>query len=371
MRYGFLLLLFFFARTVSANMASPYFPGTQVDHPLTSRDVSILRERIHVTPDKDFHHAIFNIEYTVKADSAGVQIPLLFYAVDYDNGFNVWADGRKVELLGFPGSYVEPGNPLFKKFDLKKEEWSNEFVAVAWGDGREHSYRLSDLKYFEIDLDTGTHVIRVEYTARAGGDISGGRASDWVTQYSFSYSLLPAAYWKSFETLEITVDASAFDGAITTDLGPPASGNIDSIATWKFEELPMEEFHIYHTPEISSFAQLLIFIGPLGLTLIFAVIVGFLHALAVRSHRKRKPLTKYSWVVITGGIVLPFFFFIAYMYSFGLIDSAIGPHAGRYHGYTFLVVLLYPFVMPVYWTIMWLVDRQVKNKLSSLPLPRD
>ncbi len=365
MRYPFLLLLFFITRTVSANMASPYLPGMQVDHPITSKNVSILYERIHIIPGKDFHEALFRVEYTVKADSAGKQVPLLFHAVDYNSGFTVSVDGKQVELRRFPDNFMKPTEELLKDFDHKKEEWSNEHISVSWNDGRVNSYRLSDLLYFEIDLDTATHVIRVEYTATAGGDRSGGRASEWVTEYSFTYSLLPASFWKAFGGLEITLDASHFGGTITTDLGPPVSGNLDDIATWKFDGLPMEQFHIYHTPEISSFAQLLISIGPLGLTLIFAVIVAFLHVLAIRSHRKRNPGTKYSWVVIAGGTVLPFFFFIVFMLSFGLIDSAVGPHAGRYHGYTFLVVVFYPLIMPAYWAIMWLVDRRMKKMFRS------
>ena len=73
--------------------------------------------------------------------------------------------------------------------------------------------------------------------------------------------------------------------------------------------------------------------------------------------------------MIAGGTVLPFFFFIVFMLSFGLIDSAVGPHAGRYHGYTFLVVVFYPLIMPAYWAIMWVVDRRMKKKFRSSVLP--
>ncbi len=370
MRYGFVLLLFFIARAVSANMASPEITGTTGALAFSSKDIDILHEKILIRPDHAFHTATFSIIYTIRSDSSGKQIPLLFYAEAYKDDFTVRVDGRPAGLQEIPGEYTRTAHTPFEKFsaafDKPSYQGDHENVTIWWSQATGDVYRFNELKYFEVDLDSGVHTIQVNYTAEAWQD-----TYDWVTEYSFPYSLSPAEHWRSFGTLEITIDASAFEGTITTNLGPPKTNAGDKTSTWVFDKLPQKFFAVSYTPEISSFAEMLISIGPLGLTLIFAVVVGFLHALAVRSHRKRKPRTKYSWVVIAGGIVLPFFFFIAYMYSFGLIDAAIGPHAGRYHGYTFLVVLLYPFVMPVYWTIMWLVDRQVKNKLSSLPLPRD
>jgi hypothetical protein len=57
---------------------------------------------------------------------------------------------------------------------------------------------------------------------------------------------------------------------------------------------------------------------------------------------------------------VPFFTLAGYMLAFDLIDAAIGPAAGRTHGYTFLVLVVYPFLMPVYWLVMWLFDLRIK-----------
>ena len=55
---------------------------------------------------------------------------------------------------------------------------------------------------------------------------------------------------------------------------------------------------------------------------------------------------KFSWVMLLGSLVVPAITLIFFVYAFGLIDDVIGTHASRYHGYNFLVLLLYPAIMP-------------------------
>ncbi len=70
--------------------------------------------------------------------------------------------------------------------------------------------------------------------------------------------------------------------------------------------------------------------------------------------------------MIAGSLIIPAIILFYYVYSFEIIDNAIGVNASRYHGYNFLVVFIYPVLMPVYIIIMWLVDRTMKKRLGKI-----
>ena len=347
-----------------ANMASPIHKGTLSSAAFSSRDIDILNEKMLITIDKDFKSASYNIEYHIKTGTEGKQIPLLFHAEDYKGDFKVWVDDIEVEISNVPEEYRRAANSPFERFsnsfNLPSNENDDETTTIYWTEKNGTVYKLKDLKYFETALTKGEHTIRVEYTA----DVWVNRAP-WVKEYSFRYALSPAHYWKSFGGLEIRIDASKSGKTFTTNIDKYHQESHDSMAVWKFKTLPDNYLEIHYHPEISSYAKTLLAIGPIRLTAGFAGILLLLHALSIFGFRKKFPLKKYSWVVITGGLLLPFLALLFYIFSFNFVDNAIGDDAGRYHGYTFLVIVLYPIIMPVYWIIMWLLDKMIKNKISN------
>lgn len=369
MRHTLTIILFLIGRLCFANMASPIRVGTLSGSAFSSRDIDILKEKIYLKVDKDFRTAFYRIEYFIRTDRNGRQIPLLFHAKDYKGDFKVWVDNQEVKLLDIPSEYITTANSPFENFSNSFEQPSRngeqETVVIYWQKDDGIVYNLNELKYFETDLTKGEHLIRVEYTANVWTDLS-----DWVKEYSFRYSLSPAKNWKSFGSLEITLDASDFNfnSSLTTNLGQPTNGQLDSISVWNFSKLPADYFEISYKPKISAFAKTLIAIGPFRLTLIFALLIAFLHFISIKKYRKSKPTKKYSWVVIAGSIILPFFILISYMASFSIIDSVIGNEdgTGNYRGYASLVIIfLYPLLFPVYWIIMWLVDERIKARINN------
>ena len=53
----------------------------------------------------------------------------------------------------------------------------------------------------------------------------------------------------------------------------------------------------------------------------------------------------------------PLGFLLAFLFGYDLIDMAIGPDAGRFHGYTFLYTGSDPIITPLYGLGCWLLDR--------------
>jgi hypothetical protein len=345
-----------------ANMASPILEGTHASTAISSRNIDILKEVIRLSLNENFTKATYHITYHIRTDSAGRQIPLLFLAEDYRDGFSVMVDGQPVPLLDMRGGVQTTTDSAFLAFAevFEPAEGGNETVSIQWQKYLSSNYRLNDLKYFEVDLDRGEHLISVEYAAGAWTDIS-----DWVTRYSFRYALSPARYWRSFGTLEIQVDATAFDSRVNSSLGSPHEGNLTNKATWTFSELPADFFEITYQPKISQLASLLIVIGPFGLSLIMSVFLIIFHYWLMKRFRKRYPQKQYSPALILGSLAVPLLFFILYIEAFALIDLVIGPAAGEYHGYTFLAIIFYPVVLFFYWLIMWRVDKGLKERLGE------
>jgi hypothetical protein len=245
MRNNLTLVLLLLSRLCFSNMASPFNWGTIGSNAFSSADLQILKEKIHVTIDKDFKTAYYEIDYIIKSDVHGVQIPLLFYAEGYRDSFNVYVDNENVKLLPVPDnvrtSSNTPYNRFSKSFRSPSIKGDPESVTIMWSEHGGFSYPISDLKYFYANLLEGEHRIHVTYTANyTTTDLHNG------AEYSFVYSLAPAEHWRSFGSLEITVDASRYGKAVETNLGPAVQGRTDSIATWHFNKIPAEFFEVYY-----------------------------------------------------------------------------------------------------------------------------
>lgn len=336
----------FISNLCLANMASPIQEGTHAITAISSKDIAILNENIRISIDKYFNKAFYQVEYTIRTESGGVQIPLLFHARDYLGKFKVWLDGKAVELKEVP---LSPQDTL-KRFDgfsdafRKTDSPFPTELLVRYDVHSGRYFPLSDFVYFEVDLSKGAHQISVEYVGGVWADRSG-----WLKKYSFRYFLSPAREWKSFHELHVSIDASAFKETIHSNLGKPDSGSLKQTAHWTFKGIPSDYIELSYQPKPNNFAGLLIGISPLGLTLIFGLVLILLHIGVIRFLIKRSKMILSSFVVVAGSILIPFVILAGYTFSYDVIDSAIGMHAGRYHGYTFLVVFLYVIVMPVYW----------------------
>ena len=341
-------------------MASPIDEGSMASSPFINRNVDIIKEKLLIIPGTNFETTQFFIEYHIQAKKAGTQIPLLFYAYEFEEGFKVWVDDVEILLNPVPDRYQKlEGTPFdgFSHFFDSGDAGDTNNIDLDSNSKPRFIATIDDLKFFEIDLTKGIHVIRVEYVAGRWTD-----HSDWVNEYSFRYALSPAKYWKSFGSLEITLDASNFRNKLSTNLGTPTKGTLLSQASWTFTEIPVDVLRITYQPEIPSAAKTLIAISPMGLTIILGVILILIHLILIWLYRRKNPGRKFSWVVIAGSLIIPLITLIGYMVSFGIIDSIIGRDAGHYHGYTFMILIFYPIILPVYWTAMWLVDRLMKRR---------
>ncbi len=359
------LLLIFLTVThvqIWANMAEPVDRGTLGSEPFIGNFVDVLHENIFVKIFENFNYAEYEIEYHINSSKDGQQIPMLFYASEYLSGFEVFMDGEKIELQRIPANFAPSENAEFNDFSYffdDNRSYGVSRVFINYDNDQGFNISLDNMLYFETDITEGEHVIKVKYKATPWRD---GR--DWVNQYSFRYALSPVEYWKSFGTLDLTIDATDFDENITINVGEPTEGSLNTIAKWHFNELPADIIKINYTPKISSTAQLLMGISPMGIALIIGLLLVFIHVKLTTAYRKKNMGKRFSWVAILGGLTVPFIFVVVWVLSYTFIDNLIGYQASGNHGYSeFFASALYPIITPFYLLLFWLLDRRVKNKM--------
>lgn len=345
-------------------MASPIVEGSKNASVFSSKDITILHENILVYLSKDFKTAQYIIEYTIKSDVEGAQIPLLFLAKDYKDNFAVWLDGKLVNIQDIPKYITASKNTKFEGFvnSFNEKIDENYYVSIDWQANNSDIYSLDDLKYFETNLSKGEHKIKVGYTAKVWID----KSNEWVNEYSFRYSLAPAKYWKSFGSLNITVFQDGNIKPLTTNLGNPTEGKFNTISNWKFNKLPSDNFNIIYNPKTSPTAKTLIAIDPFGIAFLAGIILMLLHFCIIFWFRKKNVTKKYTWIVILGSLLIPILILFSFMESYVFIDYLIGDDATKRHGYYFLAIIWYPILVPIYMTIMWVIDIITRKKLTKI-----
>ncbi len=361
--YLVLFILFIYSFSF-ANMANPIFEGTLGSRPFVNQFVDIVHEDLSITIDENFETARFNVKYHFNSSKEGTKIPFLFYASEYVDSFRIKLDGKEVLIKDISYDFKVPENTKFNDFSYFFESPTfNDYSSVVIKDTNNSGFyiTLKDMIYFETDIPKGNHTIEVNYIATKWID-----TWDWVNEYSFRYALSPAKYWKSFGTIDIQIDAKKCKEKLYSNLGSPNKGDINKIAIWNLDTIPAEILQIHYNPEISLTAKTLIKVTPLGLALILGVLLIFLHLWFIKWHRKRQPTKRFSFILIIGILFIPFLFLVTWMFSYNFIDYFIGEHAGHTHGYTFFLLVLYPFILIVYGFISWKYDKvQKRNNLNK------
>ncbi|EDP97539.1 hypothetical protein U8527_04280 [Kordia algicida OT-1] len=357
MKFRIFLICLLNAFILNANMASPVQEGTLGTRPFLSQYVHILHENLRITIDKNFQYADFDIEYIINAEKDGNQIPLLFYASDYYENFEVYIDGKKItlqkqedfwDLYGDDKEKLTNFHYLYNADRKEVGEIENNFQY-----GRSDRISLNDFLYFETDISTGKHSIKVSY-----------RASNWrfkhnrLNEDSFRYALAPAKYWKSFGTLDVTIDATKVQDNIAINLGTPKSGEINGIANYHFDKMPLEIIQITRMPKLSSYTKFLLNLESFWLAIILMSLIVIFHVWRMYLYRKKYPKKKFSSPAFIGAVLIPFLFIFMLILTTLWIDAAIGePYASGRESYgAFFQFLYLPKYLGIYVLFSIIVD---------------
>ncbi|HRP33615.1 MAG TPA: hypothetical protein PKV73_17085 [Agriterribacter sp.] len=249
--FVFIILLQISAK---ANMASPQLDLLSGVSTISSRQIDILHEDLKITLDSFFDKAFFNVHYRIRADKAGIQIPLLFVAELYKSDFTVEVDGKPVSVLRIPETFYQSGR--LKDFSPPNIDVESDRVYVDWPVFQK-VYEKKDVQYFEVDLTQGEHSIVVRYEAGALSKEFYGDYDIVTTETSIKYLLSPAKLWKSFGGLNLTIDGADFfnsnpDASIYSDFGNLSAK--EPVKRWEFDSIPQDYFYVSYRPKSWSYS---------------------------------------------------------------------------------------------------------------------
>ncbi|MDX1909358.1 MAG: hypothetical protein SF053_20130 [Bacteroidia bacterium] len=353
MKYCLFPCLILLVMPLRANMASPIEEGTKSTTAFVGTHVRIVHETLHIRPDSYFETAIFRIEYQIEAQQSGVQIPLLFYAVDYQDSFSVAVDGIPIHLQDVPARYEEMQGLLLRTYEglfTVTDSMSKKTVPHTVLHGMLVDIR--DLKFFETDMAAGPHQITVTYRARRWTD-----NSDWISRHSFRYLLAPAQYWQDFGGLTVWLDGSDCPTALSTNLGAGYATAPGQDTSWHFDYLPSDILEIQYAPALPPAARAAIWVGPEVWGVCTGILLALMHLGGRFWMRERFPV----WLHRAAVILIPFLVLLGYVSSFTLIDYLIGDAASGRHGYVFLVFIFYPLLVPAYALLIWIGDWLIRQ----------
>lgn len=206
-------------------MGNPIVHGNLPGEPFVSAHATIISERLRLIPNAEGHKARVEVWYRFEVDSAGWQIPFAFYIPDSSSEFQVWLDGKLLEVRGMPPS---TDNHFYYAF---QEQWRKAELRFD---------RASCYEY-EADLSQGMHEFRVQYVAVAWED-----NSEPLKVKMIRYLLSPAQQWRAFHHFRLEWQGDSLPSFLSSqcNLGVSDSGSIRQRAVWEFDHLPEDPLEL-------------------------------------------------------------------------------------------------------------------------------
>jgi NADH:ubiquinone oxidoreductase subunit 6 (subunit J) len=107
----------------------------------------------------------------------------------------------------------------------------------------------------------------------------------------------------------------------------------------------------------------LTWLQPTGITLLIALILTTVHIYINYKFRLKNSVKKISWIVILGGLIVPYAMMFVYLESNQILEKWYGEKANLEHGYYIFRLYYLPFFMVGYLILMLVIDYIMKRKL--------
>ncbi|UUV20477.1 hypothetical protein [Paenimyroides aestuarii] len=326
-----IVLLFLFPSILFANMAKPWVDGSMHSVLFGAANATVKNEIIDIRLVRDSieetYFANFSIKYRILSEQKQ-KLPLLFIAIDlYDKKY-IKVNNQSTVIL--PLDFEKNTYPFFKK--------NEKGTFIMYDKYNEVPVNQNDVIYFSADLEKGENVIEVRYDASLQYNTYG-----FVTTYELLYSLSPSKFWKSFGDIEVNLILDENLEFIKSNLGAEKTEN--KILHWNISPKNHENIAISITEKTSFLSKILLFLQPLGISILALIGMLFLHFKWMKFNPTRNTL-------FFGLIIFPILFFVVYFLSFHLIDFSLSKTNTK-HGYTFFIVIIYPIVLLLYGLFAW------------------
>lgn len=332
----FLIALLLFPILSFGNMAQPWISGSTHSTLYGAKNCRVIKENIAIdlAEDDESTFARFIIKYLIHSD-VNQTIPLLFIGIGLDKNQIVFVNNIASQIL-----------------DPKLINAS----AVKFSDTDSIAANSEDLIYFNAPLHKGENIITVAYEADLGFNTYG-----FVKMRTLEYSLYPSRFWKSFGTINIMMHLQSKYKIVSSNIGDPEIEN--DIAKWQITSINVDNIELVITEKTNFVATILLFLQPLGIAVLFLILMFFLHLKLIRKKYEQKNRSL-KYALSLGIVIIPILFYVVYFSSFSLIDFSLGQESSK-HGYVFLYVVTYPILVLCYGILMYGIDKNLKSKYKE------
>lgn len=327
-----------FPLLVLGNMAKPWVDGSQHSVLFGSTNAVVKREIIDIRlikePVDQFYYAEYKIKYFIHSNQKQT-LPLVFLALGISDEKEIKINNRSASIQKLD----------FEKNDYSFIEKKNNRMFLKYSEDSEISINPEELIYFSADLEKGENVIEVTYDAFLQYNTFG-----FIRNYELEYSLYPSKFWKSFGPIEVNLRIDDNAEITKSNLGDFDIKN--NLAKWIIKSGNHENIKIRISEKTSILSKVLMFINPLGIAFLGLVGLFFINLKLLKKNPK-------TYIFVLGIILVPILFYVIYFLSYDLINLSLGKEHTK-HGYIFLIVFTYPFLLLIYWLAMWLIRKKIK-----------
>ncbi|MQP25734.1 hypothetical protein GFJ94_11735 [Flavobacterium sp. LMO8] len=345
----YVLLLLFFSIVSNGNMANPYFDGSKHSTILSSKKISVKKEKIKIVVYEGV--ATLHITYFIESDKAG-KLPLLFLAKDLRKEALVKMNGVTIEK-----QYYSYDSPFFKEYGISTVLNDSEYnLHFKFDKETEFSENIMDVFLFEAHLKKGSNVIEVTYKANLGSNTYG-----YTQNYDFEYLLYPSKYWKEFGT--ITIDVTVPKDYNLTNLSHKLASSNQNNYHFQINQ-NYKDFKFKMVPEISGLSEFLIAIGPLKFALFIATLLyGLFIYLTIKIRKKLLSKLKIILWKLVYSIILTITFYFAYYIFYDLVKVTIGKN-GLCNFYDIFLITL-PLFAIGFIIIIFITDALILKRMNK------
>lgn len=319
------------------NMANPWIDGSRHSNLYGTLNCKVLHEDLHIkiVKDENYFHSKLRVKYIIES-KVKQSTDLLFIGLDLKEKKQILVNGKIVEI---------------KDFD------TNNASKVYYSEKESVNVNDEHLLYFVANLEKGKNEIIVEYLAHLDIYTLG-----FLKEYNLKYSLYPSKFWDSFGDIDIVIE---FDNKLEMTNSNIGNFNItNNIAKLKLQSIPVDEMELQFKIKPNLLAKILIFISPLGISIICLIIMFLVHLNFIKKKHQNQA-KKYKYVVLIGNIIIPILYYFTYFWAYTLIDFTLDQERSK-HGYTFLFVFTLPILMFIYSVITILIDRKFEQNRINI-----
>jgi len=319
------LIVLFSACSVSCLALSFYSgePGTTIRRPYFNEFVKVHSESIHFDFDSTFKRAEIKCTYTFSSNET-LDVPFILVkgGLGEQGTIQVTLDGIELDYSKIDINSFDSFESKYNGFKFYEESWNTAERRFIYLCTQIEPLILDHSLIFEskIERPEEVHKLEIKYLSKA--HLKYG----WTRTYRHIYELEDASQF-SKDNMTMSIDASKFEGNITTNLKYPRNISLKGLAKWTVM-FPLTQSHIEvkHKPKIPKLAQSLIYIRKYH-TMTFGIILMLCHFYLIARARRHYSKLHANTITILGGLLVPLLTFVLIdEILLNVIRTIIGEH---------------------------------------------